>query len=108
MDILIDLILIQFIIVNITDMSGFVEVLEHNIARYIDAKTVHIKILECSYCQNWWIGLTYLVIMNELTLPHIALVLALSLLTNTTKDILTLIIDMINKVIIQIYTKLNL
>lgn len=110
MDIIINLILIQIIVVNIVDVSGFVDTVKNALKKWLRIKgEITIKPFDCSYCLNWWIGMIYLVCVGELTLYYIPFVLLLSMLTNVTlslqlllKDILATLINLIYKMIDRI------
>lgn len=100
MQIIIDLLLIQFIIVNIIDISGFIQETESMIARWLKVKSVHIpKPFSCSYCLCWWTGLIYLMVTGNLTLIYTAILLMICALTTTTADIVWLVKDIITKII---------
>lgn len=108
MDIVIDLLLIQFIIVNIIDISGFIGEMETMIGRWLKAKSVHIpKPFSCSYCLCWWTGLIYLIISSHLSLLTAAVLLLIANLTTVTmeavylfRDILLKALQFISKIII--------
>lgn len=94
METIVSLVLIQFIIVNITDLSGVVYHIESAIAKWLHTRKVSLKILECSYCQTHWIGLIYL-ICTGFTLEMYAFLLLICFLTPVTQDIVRLIRDML-------------
>lgn len=100
MNTIIDLLLIQFIIVNIIDISGFIQEMESMIARWLKVKSVHIpKPFSCSYCLCWWTGLVYLMVTGNLTLIYTAILLMICALSTTTADIIWLVKDIITKII---------
>lgn len=84
---LINLFILSLIIMNITDVSGFIPNIEHCIAKWLGVKEIHIKLLECSYCQNWWCGLIYIIITNNFNLFNLLYILLLSFLLPTFLDI---------------------
>lgn len=108
--IILNLVLIQFIIVNIIDVSSLIYELEKMIGKYLSIKNVKIpKPFSCSYCMNFWVSIIYLLCIGNLTLPYIAVVLTLSALTEITreavnfiKDLFTTIFNLLNKVIMKL------
>lgn len=103
-----NLFLIQFIIVNIIDISGFIQEMESMIARWLKVKSVHIpKPFSCSYCLTWWTGLIYLMVTGNLTLIYTAILLMICALSTTTADIIYLLKDIITKIIQTISRIIN-
>ena len=92
---IIDLLAIATIMVFITDISGVITHIESNIARWLEMKTVHIKLLECSLCQSWWLGLIYLLFTGSLTIVNIAIVALIAYSTTIIKEIYYIISDII-------------
>lgn len=109
--IVINLILIQIIAVLIIDQSGFIQSIEDGLSKWLNIKKAHIpKPFSCSLCTTFWAGLIYLLVAHTLTLPYIAALLLIAVMSSVTndliyllKDILTTIINLLNKLI----TKLN-
>lgn len=104
----IDLILIQIIVVLIVDMSGFIDSFKSFISKIltkgrIETSNYSLRPIDCSFCMNWWVGLVYLIISNHLSLGYITLVLILSFLTTSTKDILLYIKDLMSYLINRLY-----
>jgi len=99
---ILDLLLIQFIIVGIIDVSGFVQELEGFLSKWLHIRARIPKPIGCSLCSTWWTGLIYLIITGNLTLPLVAFTLFISLLTTVTKDIIYLIQDIFIKIITTI------
>lgn len=107
---IINLILIQLIVVFIIDLSGVMKSFKHFISRWLTKGNVtsdnySLKPIDCSLCMTWWSGLFYLAITHTFTLPMIAFVGLLAFLTPvsndlllTTKDLLTWILNQINKI----------
>ena len=105
MDVLLDVLLIALITVNITDISGIVQHIEDSLSRWLKLRSVHIKILECSYCQTHWLGLLYLLISGNLTLFNYAMLLIVCLMTPVMYSMLILIREGLNKVVALISEK---
>lgn len=89
---LINLLLIQVIVVMVTDISGFFNHFEEWLGEKLKGK-VHLKILECSTCQCWWLCLLYLLCTRELSLPLIAFSLFLAVMTKITADAIYMVRD---------------
>lgn len=98
--VLVNLLLIQFIIVNLIDISGFIAELEGMLAKWLNIKSARIpKPFSCSYCSTWWVGLLYLLFTGNLTLYYVAFLLLLCSLTVITKEIIYAVYDILLKVI---------
>lgn len=105
MNILTDLLLIQFITVNLIDLSGFIQEAEGILGKWLHIRAHIPKPFSCSYCMTWWIGLTYLILTSNCTLPYVSILLGLCFLTTTTGDVMHLIKDFLTK-IVDIFYKL--
>lgn len=107
MQIIIDLLLIQFIITGIIDVSGFIGEIEHSLSKWLKIKAKIPKPFSCSTCMTFWTGLIYLLITGNLSLLTISLTLFIALMTTVTSGVIILvrdlflkIIDLINKIIL--------
>jgi len=105
MDVLLNVLLIALITVNITDISGVVQHIENSLSKWLKLRSVHIKILECSYCQTHWLGLLYLIISGNVTLFNYALLLIVCLLTPVMYSTLILIREALNKIVALVSDK---
>lgn len=108
-----DLFLLTVIICFIVDCSGFFNFIKKFIAsrledKYKNLKAEDIKIpfITCSLCSIWWCGLGYLLFTSNFTIPYIAFVAFLSLISSnisgflfSIKDILALIENLIQRLI---------
>lgn len=105
---ILNLLLIQFIIVNLIDISGFIGEMETMLARWLNIKSARIpKPLSCSYCMCWWTGLIYLIFSGSLTLFNTAVLLLICALTTVTQDLIYLVKDIITKIINTISKIIN-
>lgn len=113
---ILDLILIQFIVVSIIDLSGAVDSFKLFISKHLTKNKIitsnySLKPIDCSYCMTHWSGLLYLILTQHLTLASYSIVLMLAFLTPITNDILLNIKDLmiysINK-ISNIWLKTNM
>lgn len=84
-----DLLFLTIIICFIVDVSGFFNFIKKFIAsrlegKYKNLKAEDIKIpfITCSLCSVWWSGLIYLLFVGKFTIPYIAFVAFLSLISS--------------------------
>lgn len=96
---IIDLILVALVTIYIVDLSGFTETLLKVISAYKGRKITELKPFSCSLCMVWWVCLIYAVIVGNLTIPVVALIALLSLLSVPFGQLLILIRDAFLKVI---------
>lgn len=96
---IIDLILVALVTIYIVDLSGFTETLLKVISAYKGRKITELKPFSCSLCMVWWVCLIYAVIVGNLTIPVVALIALLSLLSVPSGQFLILIRDAFLKVI---------
>ena len=106
---MIELLILTAIIVFIIDLSGVIEEMESGLAKWLKVKKARIpKPFSCSLCMTWWSGLIYLICVNSFTLGWIAYVALLAYLTPVIYNALTLVYDILNKVISVIGRALRL
>jgi hypothetical protein len=111
---ILDLIFLSIIICFIVDVSGVMSEIRKLVSSIIFKKTkikvdyreLKLRPIGCSLCSIWWCGLIYLLITNNFTIPYIALVSFLSLISSNIsgflfciKDILAVIEGLIQKLI---------
>ncbi len=95
-----DLLLIQVILVIITDLSGFPEDgIKPLLRRITGSPGEPSKIFTCSLCQTHWAGLIYLLVTGNLTFLNYALVLFLAFMTPVTGSLLYLVRDFLSRII---------
>ena len=99
MKIYIDLLMVAVITIYIVDLSGFTETLLKVISAYKGRKITELKPFSCSLCMVWWVCLIYAAIVGNLTIPVVALIALLSLLSVPCGQLLILIREAILKVI---------
>lgn len=96
---IIDLILVALVTIYIVDLSGFTETLLKVISAYKGRKITELKPFTCSLCMVWWVCLIYAAIVGNLTIPVVALIALLSLLSVPLGQLLMLIREVFLKVI---------
>ena len=98
---IIDLILVALVTIYIVDLSGFTETLLKVISAYKGRKITELKPFSCSLCMVWWVCLIYSVIVGNLTIPVVALIALLSLMSVPFGQLLILLregfIKLVNK-----------
>jgi hypothetical protein len=102
------LVILQFLVVAITDYSGFTEdAIKPLFKKWFGVGTPS-KIFICSFCQNWWLGLLALLVTGSFTLPWIAAVMGFSILTPVTYLLIGFIRDLLEKIIETFYNLFGL
>lgn len=111
MEVIINLFCISIIISIITDISGFPSSLSRGISYLLTkgkliSSQFKIKLFHCSLCQMTWVGLFYLCITNNFTLPLITFNMILAFLMSYISETLLLIKDLLIKINQLILNKL--
>ena len=99
---IIDIILVALVTIYIVDLSGFTETLLKVISAYKGRKITELKPFSCSMCMVRWVCLIYAVIVGNLTIPVVALIALLSLLSVPFGQLLILIREAFLKVITKL------
>lgn len=87
---IINLILITIIVCFIVDCSGVMTDIRKFVAKQIfkytkvkvDYAELKLKPIGCSLCSTWWCGLIYILFVGKFTIPYIAFVAFLSLISS--------------------------
>lgn len=100
--IVLNLILIQFIVVFIVDLSGITNTIKSLISKYLTKGKVtstnfNLPLIGCSLCMTFWTGLLYLILNQQFTIIYIAIVCFLAFTTMNTKDLLLTLKDKITR-----------
>lgn len=99
MSIFLKLLLIQFIIVSVTDYSGFPDDAIKPLLNKLFGIGNPSKIFTCSYCQTFWCSLLYMICTGAFSLPMVAFALLLSALTPVTLDIIWFVRDFLQAIV---------
>ena len=104
------LLLIAFITVFIIDYSGFIDEMDKILTKVLKSKTpLHIpKPFSCSLCSTFWLGLIYLICVNQFTLLNIAGVIVVSAFTPEILAFIYLMKDLFNSIIDSVCKIMNL
>lgn len=100
------LLIIQFLTVAVIDVSGAVDDLFTPLAkRLTGAKIGRLgKPWSCSFCMNFYLGLLALLLTGNFTLPYLAAVMGLSVMTPVTYLLICFVRDFAEKIIEYLYT----
>ena len=97
---IINLILLTITICFVVDVSGFFTFVKKFVASRLEGKYKNIKpedikipFITCSLCSVWWAGLIYLLFVGKFTIPYIAFVAFLSLISSNISGFLLVIKD---------------
>jgi hypothetical protein len=82
-----NLLLIAVIIVNLIDLSGFIDEIEKGLSKWLHINAHIPKPFSCSYCLTHWVGLIYLIASGQITLANYAILLVICFLTPEINDI---------------------
>lgn len=99
--IIVNLLLIAVIVCFVIDCSGVVYEIKKLISRIlskkfkllINSEDLKLKPFDCSLCMIWWSGLIYLIVIQQFTLPYIAFVAFLALISSNISGFLYTIKD---------------
>lgn len=104
---MLNLLLITCLVVFVIDLSGFIDSVKYAIwKKWIkvgDYHSLSLKPITCSLCSSWWLGLIYLLISHQFTLPLIAFQALLSFLTPVIGDMIIWVKDMLTTLINLLY-----
>ena len=94
-----ELLLITLMIVYIVDISGAIEeMVEPMLARILKVRGVRLrKPWNCSRCLTFWIGMLYLLVTWTISIPYMAYVCLLSMLTPFFNNLLLMLYEKLNK-----------
>ena len=98
------ILLIAVISVIIIDISGFIENLEAGLTRALGFKAHIPKPLSCSLCMAFWTGIFYSIFSGCFSIPVLAYVCFISVLTPVISDAIWTIRDFFGFVIAWINT----
>ena len=103
---MIDILLIGCVWVFVLDVSGAWNEMSAIVAGWITGgkirKPFPLKPFSCSLCMTFWTGLLYLVCVGRMTLPMIAWVCLVAMLTPRIKDIMLVADELLAKLLKKI------
>lgn len=105
---ILNLLYISLIVVFITDHSGIMETIKSALGKWLRCRVERLKPFDCSLCMTWWCGMLYIAIAEDFTLGNIAMVALFALFADKIADTLSLVRDLLTKVINEIYQRFKL
>lgn len=90
---------LMVVVVFLTDEAEWWRIITGTIS-YIGLKKwkpFPMKPFSCSFCMTWWVCLIYLIATHHFTIPYIAFVCVLAMLTGPTLSLMRAIVDKINR-----------
>lgn len=105
---LLNLFIICLVNVLIIDLSGIIDEIKLFISKWltkdkIKTKDFRLKPFDCSFCMTFWSGLIFTLVIGQFTLVNLLIILLLAYLTGVIKECLTLIKDLLIKLIDTLY-----
>lgn len=98
--------LLAVVVVFVVDISGIVETLKEGIGKLLKIKVGRLRPFDCSLCMVWWSCLIYALCVGAFSIPMIAYISLLALLSLRIADTLRLISDIIGAVVERISKRL--
>lgn len=111
MSIYLQLLLLAAVVVYIVDCSGFTDAwlgwLSRFTARYNLPPVRSLRPFSCSKCMTWWTGIAWALIQHQFTLPVLAYIAGLSLLSITLCELFIFIRETSTNVLAKLNRWLN-
>ena len=109
---LFELLCIATILVVITDISDWADTVKKTISYILTKGKIkkteyRLHLVDCSFCQIFWCGIIYLLVIGEFTLPYFAFVCLLACFSGIIKNSILLVEDIITTIIKLIYKLLD-
>ena len=101
-----DITLLAVVVVFVVDISGIVETLKEGIGKLLNIKVGRLRPFDCSLCMVWWVCLIYALCVGAFSIPMIAYISLLALLSLRITDTLRLISDIIGTIVERISKRL--
>ncbi len=108
MDIYLTLFILCLIVVNLVDLSGFIDTLKRWIWKWVfngkkEYRDFDFRPFECSYCMTHHVCVLWALFTGQFTVLVYLYILFLSYLTPIFKDIILFIRDLLIKIIDELY-----
>lgn len=100
---MIALLYITLIVSFIVDYSGIIDTIKSALGKWLKCRVERLKPFDCSLCMTWWSCLAYIIIAGEFTLRNILLCALCALFADKVGEVISLVRDMITKIISVIY-----
>ena len=109
---ILNILLIAVCVVIITDLTDFWDYFKRFLYGIILKRRIttlpHVKLLDCSLCQTFWIGLFYILFNKQMNILSVSYVLFVAFMTGVIRDIIVMIKDIMVNLIGLIYKILRL
>lgn len=105
---MLNLVLIAAVVCFVVDVSGVVDSIKKFVWKTFakgvgDYHTLSLKPFSCSLCSVWWAGLIYILAVGKFTIPYVAFVALLSLLSSKITDLEIWLMDAFDYIIQLLY-----
>lgn len=107
------LFLLTVMMVIVIDLTDFIDSVKQGVWKWVfkdkrPYKEFRMKPFDCSLCMSFWVGLLYLIIWGQWSLPLMVFQLFLSYLTPIFKDALLLVQTLLQRMIDAVYDYFHL
>jgi hypothetical protein len=104
---LIKLFYLTLITVFIVDISGIIESIENFLSKILKGKVRIKKPFSCSLCMTWWLGLAYIIYLNQFSLINICAVALFAYLTIVISSVLVFFRELMLSLIGKLYNAIK-
>lgn len=103
----VNLVLIAVIVVYIVDISGVMGSLKTGLSKWLGATVKRLRPFDCSLCMVWWVGVIYILTVDQFSLSTLCWVAILSMLSVQIGSMFHLLRDMIDVGLQWIFNKMT-
>lgn len=104
---MIDILLLAIVVIYIVDVSGFTDAWRDALAKFLKVSALKpLRPFDCGKCMTWWTCLIYAICTGNFTIPVIAFIALLSLLSVPIGNLLYLLQDVFVALVNRIEEKL--
>lgn len=104
---MLDILLLAIVVIYIVDVSGFTDAWRDALAKFLKVSALKpLRPFDCGKCMTWWTCLIYAICTGNFTIPVIAFIALLSLLSVPIGNLLYLLQDVFVALVNRIEEKL--
>lgn len=104
---MLDILLLAIVVIYIVDVSGFTDAWRDALAKFLKVSALKpLRPFDCGKCMTWWTCLIYAICTGNFTIPVIAFIAMLSLLSVPIGNLLYLLQDVFVALVNRIEEKL--
>lgn len=108
----IDILLIGFITVAITDNTDVKDYIKRLISSVLTSgkiknSNIKVKLIDCSLCQTHWLSVILMFVTNNISIGNYAYILLISILTPEINSVIILFKTLINKTLNKIMNEIE-